>query len=245
MYQRGLFLLVILATGGCLTHLGVAAPVVKKLGDPTNNNYYSNFQEIKTPQVQTSTITNRAPAIRVSGAATKSVSKTVGGTQTVSTTPKSGTYIDATRKSGLHNNLIKGVGSKLSSSSPSGGGGATSDLIQRITNLEQEMATKQEILDAGDGIDITGNTIGLMPDISDLPTRIDEMAQEIDDLNEKVDGAGLSNDYWTAEETQDYLEQHYYTAEYVNQIINQIKPNVVNDFDPGFLHASSGQVEQP
>lgn len=239
MHPKSVILAVILATEGILTSPSRAVPVVKKLGDPTNSNFYS--RDSKDIQIQ------RAPALRTSGATIKPTTTISSSPKVVSTTPKASGYIDSARRSGLHKNLATGLSSKLSSSSttPSGGGSAVADLTQRIVNLEEAMSNKQEALDAGDGIIIDGKTISVSDDLANLPTTLDEINQEIDNLHEMIDGAGLSDDYWTADETQNYLEQNYYTKEYVNQIVNQIRPEVVNDFDPGFLHTEENQGGQP
>ena len=242
LYRNCLIFAVVLATGGILARPAMSAPFVKKIGVATNNTQTNvgNDTSAKT----SATPQQRAPSLRVSGSATESGPKGTGDSGSASS-KMTGTANSA-RLSGLHGNLVKGIGSKLSSNYPTPQPVApgTPDLTQRVIDLESEMATKQEILEPGDGIDIKGNTISVSEGILALPGQMDGLAQEIDDLNDKFDAAGLSDDYYTIAETEAYLEQNYYTQQYLDVIISQLSnPNVVNHFDPGFLH--QGQTQNP
>ena len=88
-------------------------------------------------------------------------------------------------------------------------------------------------MQSGDGIEIDGNTISLNGDAASLPERMEEIAKEIDDLVAQFN----TDDYYTIGETQEYLEENYYTKDEVDKVVSQLSnPNVVNEFDPGFLH---------
>lgn len=197
MYLTGLFLVVILATGGGFIHPSVAAPTVKKIDVVSSTN--SNLTPTKS-----STTSNRAPSLRISGSVGESTSKTANSTKTTTTK----TSDDSVRLPGLHGNLVKGIGSKLSSNySQQPGGVITSDLMQRVINLEEDVATKQEYLESGDGIDIDGNTISLSEEILGLPEKLQEINQELDDLNGKIGTTSLSENYYTIDQTQDYVQK--------------------------------------
>ncbi len=236
LYRNGLFLAIILVTGGVWTCPSVAAPSVKKLGGTIVGNFKSG-----TP----TTINTRAPSLRTINSTTKSASLSNNSKSNTKPSPKTSSSVDSARLPGLHGNLIKGMGSKLSANyaSPTNGGG-TSDLAQRIDNLEKEIISKQETLESGNGISINGTTISLSEEIASLPERLEEINKEIEDLDEKIDAAGLSGDYYTIDETQAYLQQNYYTKPYLDQIISQLSnANVVDQFDPSFLH--QGQNQEP
>ena len=119
-----------------------------------------------------------------------------------------------------------------------------SDLTNRVVALEEQMATKQETLEPGDGIDITGNTIGVTEEIAILPAKVAEMEQRISGLTDFVD----ATKYYTIDQTKTYLQNNYYTKQYVDQIVGDLaNAKVVKVFDPSFLHdgQTGGNQGQP
>lgn len=235
LYRNRCFFMTVLMLGGMLIRPAVAAPTVKRLDGAVNSNVYGNnvnrgtqAKSLTSPQVASS---GRALSLN-----TKSAPKSTSGTKTTTTVPKTTAVADSARAPGLHGNLVKGISSKLSSNytQPSGVGN-TSDLTQRVIDLEAAMPTKQIILEPGDGIVIDGNTISLSQEMMNLPEQIDEINQAIDDLNEQIE-TPLPSNYYTVEQTQDYLQDNYYDKDYVDQVVNQLSNmNVANNFDPGFL----------
>lgn len=236
LYQKALLLAVLLATEGILTCPSVAAPTVKKLGDAISSNTLGTTN--KQTMTKLSTTNQKTPSVRALSLSTKPTSSTAKGTNLIKTTSQTMGSGNSGRTPGLHGNLIKGISSKLSSNytSPTNGG-ATSDLTQRITDLESEMATKQDILEPGNGISVDGNIISLSDEMATLPEKMEKLAKDFDELNKQFD----TDNYYTVDETQEYLQRHYYTKQYVDEIIGQLSGmNVVDHFDPGFLTQSSG-----
>ena len=220
MYQKRLFFTVVLLAAGVLTRPTVAAPSVKKLG--TTNNTVGTIQNNRMALTKLSTTNNRAPSVRALGATTKSTTKATTNTTNTG---------DSARLPGLHGNLLKGLSSKLSSNYTAPASETdTSDLMQRVTDLEAEMATKQGILESGDGIIIDGTTISLSNEITNLPEKLEDIEKDIDDLNEKIEAAGLSDEY--------------YTKEQVDSIISQLSDmNIVDTFvEEDFLQLVQGHT---
>jgi len=229
LYRNKLFLAVILVTGGVLTCTASAAPTIKKIGGTTDNSTQGTMDKGTLTKLSTA---QRTPSIRALG-----LSAQPTATNTVSSASQSAGNGGSMRLSGVHNNIFSGFASKLSSNSGTSTGGnsgsITSNLTQRVTDLEAAMVTKQEILESGNGIDINGNTIGLSDEIASLPERLESVEKDIDDLNDQIKDINLSDDYYTIDEVQ----QNYYDKETVDQMISQLSSmNVVNQFDPGFLH---------
>lgn len=218
MCKKRLFLAVLLLTEGILACPAGAVPSVKKLGGTATNNIQGSIN--KGSLTKLSTASQRTPSVRALGLSEKPATNTTNNTMNISA--KTATSTDSMRLSGLHGNLIKGIASKISSNSSQqqgGGGNITSELEQRITNLEAEITTKQNILESGDGIIIDGTTISLSDEIASLPEEINTITQDIDDLNEKIDAVSLS--------------EEYYTKEQVNQMISQLSDmNIVDTFVP-------------
>lgn len=234
MYQKRLFFVVALITAGVLARPLMAAPTVKKLGGTTSDSFAG-----KGIPARTLTLNQRAPSLRLSNAATKSTTIT---NDTKNTTQKKTSAADSARLPGLHGNLLKGLSTKLSENNKSSGGKDNSDLLQRVIDLEADMATKQESLEPGNGIDINGNQISLTEDITNLPDRIDTISQDIDDLNEKIEAAGLDGEYYTKEQ----IDTGYYNKAYLDPILSQItNAKVAKDFDPSFLHPGQPPKVQP
>ncbi len=229
LYQKALLLAVVLAAQGIFTCPSVAAPTVKKLGDAISSNTLGTTN--KQTMTKLSTKNQKTPSVRALSLSTKPTSNTAKGTSLIKTTSQTMGTGNSGRTPGLHGNLIKGISSKLSSNytSPTNGG-ATSDLTQRITDLESEMATKQDILEPGNGISVDGNIISLSDEMATLPEKIDTINQDIDDLNEKIEAAGLSDEY--------------YTKEQVDSIISQLSDmNIVDTFvEEDFLQLVQGHT---
>ena len=225
MYQKRLFFAVVLITAGVLARPLMAAPTVKKLSGATSDSFAG-----KGTPARTSILTQRAPSLRLSGTTTKSALQTTNDTKNTNTASKSQNATNSARLPGLHGNLMKGLASKLATNGQSSSGGNdNSELLQRIIDLEADMATKQETLEPGDGIDINGATIRLTEDITNLPDRIDTISQDIDDLNEKIEAAGLDGEYYTKEQ----IDTGYYNKAYLDPILSQISSdNIVKDFSP-------------
>ena len=181
----------------------IAAPTIKKFGINTTNNTQDNINKTSLTKLPASP---RASSVRAFG-----LSSTPTNTNnSISVAEKPVTPNNSMRLSALHNSVIKGLSSKLSTSSaqqqpqqPVIDNPDTLDLAQRVTDLETEISTKQETLESGDGIVFDGKTISLTDEILTLPNEIDEINQELDNLNEKI-----------------------------SQIPGA---NVVHNFDPGFL----------
>ena len=181
----------------------IAAPTIKKFGINTTNNTQDNINK--------TSLTKLPASPRVSSVRAFGLSDSQANTNnSINIAAKPVTPNNSMRLSALHNSVIKGLSSKLSTSSaqqqqqqPVVDNPITSDLEQRVMNLETEVSTKQETLESGDGIIFDGKTISLTNEIMTLPDEIDEINQELDNLNEKI-----------------------------NQIPGA---NVVHNFDPGFL----------
>ena len=223
LYLNWLSLAFVLLAEGILAYPAGAVPTIKKL------NTSPDTSKTVTKETLTKLSTPRTPSVRALGLSSGTATTAVAPTQ------KSVSSNDTMRLPGLHGNLIKGLGSKLSSNitpQPGGGGVVTSDLTQRVINLEAEMATKQGILDSGNGINIDGNTISLSDELASLPDKVDDLSQEITDLKQEFD----TENYYTASETRDYLDTNYYTKEDIDKVVTQLSnTNIVNEFDPGFL----------
>ena len=181
----------------------IAAPTIKKFGINTTNNTQDNINKTSLTKLPASP---RASSVRAFGLSNSQANTN----NSINIAAKPVTPNNSMRLSALHNSVIKGLSSKLSTSSaqqqqqqPVVDNPITSDLEQRVMNLETEVSTKQETLESGDGIIFDGKTISLTNEIMTLPDEIDEINQELDNLNEKI-----------------------------NQIPGA---NVVHNFDPGFL----------
>ena len=181
----------------------IAAPTIKKFDINTTNNTQDNINKTSLTKLPASP---RASSVRAFGLSNSQANTN----NSINIAAKPVTPNNSMRLSALHNSVIKGLSSKLSTSSaqqqqqqPVVDNPITSDLEQRVMNLETEVSTKQETLESGDGIIFDGKTISLTNEIMTLPDEIDEINQELDNLNEKI-----------------------------GQIPGV---NVVHNFDPGFL----------
>lgn len=181
----------------------IAAPTIKKFGINTTNNPQDNISKKNLTKLPANP---RASSVRAFGLSNSQATPD----NSINIAAKPVNNNNSMRLSALHNSVIKGLSSKLSTSSaqqqqqqPVTDNPATLDLAQRVMDLETEISTKQENLESGDGIIFDGKTISLTDEILTLPNEIDEINQEIDNLNQKI-----------------------------SQIPGA---NVVHNFDPGFL----------
>ena len=221
--------------------LSYAAPAVKRLGVSNSGNIQKNTvtptKALVTPLKNSATnSTPRTPSVRLVGSSATPVNKVGGGTTSLNSKVKTAGTTEAERLAAIGKNLIKTkVVSSGTSVQPQGVD--NSALIKRITDLENQIDAKQENLEAGDGIVIDGNIISVSKEISALPETVAEMQQDISDLSDKIIAPGSSESYYTIGQTQAYLQEHYYSKQYVDQIVSQLSgANVVNQFDPSFLH---------
>jgi hypothetical protein len=225
--------------GGIITYPSVAVSAINK----THNNAPSVRllgagvkPAVKTFEANNNTSSKKASSVRTLGMTVK---------------PQTNKQLNKTAnnnidRSSMHTNLLKGIGKKIAvtpSIKPSqptqpttSGTTIPADLEQRITNLQNDIDSKQNILTAGNGIDINGNIISLSEQMQNLPERIEEINQKTDNLTDQINNATLPQNYYTVDETEEYLQQHYYTKQYVDAIVNQLSnANVVKNFDPSFL----------
>lgn len=224
MHLDRTFLTLFLVTGVFQTFPVVAAPTVKTFKNPTSSTAYRNTGPTKVahtsmPAKSKTTTSGRAMSLKTTptitstsnntgmGGMSKSANsfgrtpslktKTATGSTGIGSTSNSANSFEASRMSGLHGNIGKGISSKISSNQTSSSGGgwnsssSTSDLERRITNLETEINTKQDVLRSGEGIDISGTTIDVSNEIANLPTRTNQISQQIDNLQGALsDGDG-------------------------------------------------------
>jgi len=203
LHRGAMFLMFVSVILGLSASQVFAAPTVKKFGINTTNNTQNNINKTSLTKLPANP---RASSVRAFGLS--STPTNINNSISVAAKPVNNN--NSMRLSALHNSVIKGLSSKLSTSSaqqqqqqPVIDSPATLDLAQRVTDLETEISTKQENLESGDGIVFDGKTISLTDEIMTLPNEIDEINQEIDNLNQKI-----------------------------SQIPGA---NVVHNFDPGFL----------
>lgn len=202
MRQSAMFLIFISVILGMSASQVFAAPTIKKFGINTTNNTQDNINKTSLTKLPANP---RASSVRAFGLSNSQATPD----NSINIAAKPVNNNNSMRLSALHNSVIKGLSSKLSTSSaqqqqqPVIDNPATLDLAQRVMDLETEISTKQENLESGDGIVFDGKTISLTNEILTLPNEIDEINQEIDNLNQKI-----------------------------SQIPGA---NVVHNFDPGFL----------
>ena len=235
LHQNRRFLAVLLVLVCAFAYSSYAAPAVKRLGMSNSGNIQnSNVTPSKasiTPSKSATSSMSRPASVRLVGSSVTPVAK-VGGTTSLNAKAKTAGTADTERLAAIGKNLVKTK--IISGTSVQPQGVDNSALIKRITDLENQIDAKQENLEAGDGIIIDGNTISVSEEIAGLP-------EKVSDLNDKVDIANLSSNYYTICQTQEYLEENYYTKAYVDQIVSQLSgANVVSQFDPSFLHQNTG-----
>ena len=238
LYRNVFFLAFSLVSTGVLMYPAMGAPTVKRLG--ATNTGGTQVNNVVPPKT-----TPRASSIRTSGSYIKPKTSTNDGT----TSPSIPTSTVASTGSNrlAHVRFLNGIEKKLvpgNTQQPTGSNTDVSDLTNRVVALEEQMATKQETLEPGDRIDITGNTIGVTEEIALLPAKVAEMEQQISGLTDFVD----ATKYYTIDQTKTYLQNNYYTKQYVDQIVGDLaNAKVVKVFDPSFLHdgQTGGTQGQP
>ena len=237
-----LFLLVGLVFVGVFVAPSYGAPTVKRLGmGNSGSNVQSNT--LATPKAATKATTSntqRAPSVRLVGSSARIAPKVAGAPTTLNAKAKTTGVADTERLAAIGKNLIR-TKSMTQQSNVQPSSVENSDLLRRVENLENKMGEKQDALEAGNGIEFDGNIIGLTEEMAALPEKVTQIDEQISDLNDKVDIANLSSNYYTIGQTQEYLEENYYTKAYVDQIVSQLSgANVVSQFDPSFLHQNTG-----
>ena len=242
-YHNKLFLAVVLVLAGALTSPSWAVPTVKKLGMSSSGNIQNNKLTPSKPSASAAKISTtsdqRTPSVRLGVSYAKPTVKTVGNTKISSAKTVSGAntkaanVADAERLSVIRKHLINGNVGTSSGVTPQSQSVETDNMLKRIVALEEQMLNKQEILEAGDGIVIDNKTIAVSEELGDLPEKVSEIDQKISGLDNKVDVANLAENYYD----KGYIQDNYYTKQYVDQIVSQLSgANVVDHFDPGFLH---------
>ena len=228
MLLNKLFFLVGLASSVSLTCPVMAVPSVRILGNATGGKSYGVARDgtAKKTNMQSVGSSKRVSSVHVPVSVAKSASNVSSVAKVTNIAPQGGNNV---RLSGLRGNVIKGVGSKLSSNYTShheNSSGDTSDLEQRIAHLETRVASKQDALEFGDGINVDEhNTIGLSQELVGLPEIVEELNQQIDGLSQQIDEATLPENYYTA----DYIQQNYYDKEYIDHGL--AGANFMNYFD--------------
>ncbi|MFQ6759989.1 MAG: hypothetical protein ACLRFM_01120 [Alphaproteobacteria bacterium] len=231
------FVFCLIATCGVVRAV-CAAPTVRKFGMPTSASDGATTN--KQSMIKMSTANKIAAAVPVVKTTNTPTNNTdANAVNIVSKTPGA----DGARLSGLfHGNIIKGIGTKLSTNyaSPSGGNtsGATSELSQRINDLENALDAKQEALKSGNGIYIDGKTIGLSQEMANLPEKLQEINQEIDDLNEKFSGTNFEQ----IQQIIDNIQNN--TTIYDSGTQEYKRVTIVDDFDEqDFINKQQGSVK--
>ena len=79
-------------------------------------------------------------------------------------------------------------------------------LVDRVNSLEGEVGNKQSMLIAGDGIDLTNNTVSVGENIAVLPNRMDDLADAVEEKISMSDLNTALTDYYTAGEIDDMIE---------------------------------------
>lgn len=223
MRKHVAFFVLLLVTGGLLSYPSMAASTIKKIGGIAHNDVSGDVT--KQSMIKLTTTTPSANTLSLSSQNRDSNTAT---TLNSATSP---------RLPGLHSNIVKNIGAKLTANSDgqsNGGNGNKSDLslssklsgnvistsnksdlAQRVLVLESEMSNKQDILAAGDGTSIDDSTISLTSEYASLPDAVDDINAELDDLNERIQAVELTD---------------------LEPIISQLSNiSIVKDFDPRFL----------
>ena len=79
-------------------------------------------------------------------------------------------------------------------------------LVDRVNSLEGEVGNKQSMLIAGDGIDLTNNTVSVGENIAGLPNRMDDLADAVEEKISMSDLNTALTDYYTAGEIDDMIQ---------------------------------------
>ena len=130
----------------------------------------------------------------------------------------------------IHN---QAVSSGLVKPAPASGAVVSSseftDLKDRVYLLEDQVATKQPMLIAGDGVVIEDDVISLTEDINTLP---DDFAALASQMNEKVDIDNLSSNYYNKLEVEQVINNQI--VQNIDDALREHMP-VVNEFDKEIL----------
>ena len=210
MQKTSLYLIVI---GLVCTDFAIAAPSVKKLGIDvarigTNTTvvHADKTNASTVPQQRLSTVktTKTQPGTTVS-------LNTVGKTSTVAKAPDEsrlslGKYIHATGTA--NGTIVSGTTAPISSSSD------FVNLVDRVSNLENDVESKQAALSAGAGLSLDNNTIALNEDIATLPGQVDELQDAVD-----------------AKISKSEVETNYYNKDAVDAIIQAIQSGMTHKYN--------------
>ena len=182
----------------------VAAPTVKRLG--AQSSYPSNTTVSPSKATGKSNV-SRAASVRsnVNTGKTATITKVNSQNDSNNATTSRLTVGKYIHNKGVASGLIRPNGS----GTPSGQSDEITNLTDRVIQLENKVETKQEQLYAGDGIIIENNTISVDPSVQELPGRIADIEDELD---EKVDIDNLSSNYYTKSEVDDAIEDQVIQA---------------------------------
>ena len=211
LYRKKLFFAVGFVSAGILTYPAAAAPTVKRLGATNTGNIQNSNMTASSKAPST---VQRASSVRTSGSyvepktnATSDATVPVANTSTVGAA-------NSMRLSGIHGNIVKTIGSKISQNQPkpsSGSNTAPSDLTDRVVALEEQMAS--------------------------LPEKVAEIEQKVGDLD-------VANYYTIAQTEEYLRQNYYtkqYVDKIISQLPTA---KIANNFDPSFLHAGQGNSGQ-
>ena len=209
----------------------VAAPTVKRLG--AQSSYSSNTTVLPSKATGNSNV-SRAASVRsnVNTGKTATITKVKPQNDSNNATTSRLTVGKYIHNKGVASGLIRPNGS----GTPSGQSDEITNLTDRVIQLENKVETKQEQLYAGDGIIIENNTISVDPSVQELPGRIADIEDELD---EKVDIDNLSNNYYTKSEVDDAIEDQVIQANdtvYDAATGERTYVSIVDTFNKGILN---------
>ena len=181
-----------------------AAPSVRMLGTNTAR-VGSGATVVKAPTTSAQPTTQRLGTIRPKNIGTvapvtvnKVVSPTVSATSGDESRLSLGKYIHA---AGVASGTISqpGMGAVPGTTSSD-----FVNLVDRVSNLETSVESKQPALSAGTGLSLDNNTIVLDEDIASLPNQVNEMQDEIDT---KISKAEVADNYYTKEQVTNVIRE--------------------------------------
>ena len=253
----------------------VAAPTVKKLGVSSNNNYIQSGARTVSKTSSSSTSSGTSSILRPSassrGASVRSgvssvkpvtVSKTTANTATAASKTTGTTGMDEANarlsvgkyihNSGVNSGYIKPVSTTNEVEAQSRD---ILNLFDRVRDLESELDKKQNVLSAGDGIDINDDTVAVSDVVSALPERIDVLEQNLDTkIDAETLNSTLNEKYYNKTEVQKNITDAVDSAVIAAQQSGNVymtnantnvseKVSFVNVFDEGVLlsNISDGQ----
>ena len=216
-YRNVCFSLIALLSVGGFAHTAWAVPAVKRLG-VANNNYVQN-NNVATPKNASLNSSNlsRTSSIRTLGTAVKPANVA----KPTKTADKSGANIDDRRltvgkyihTSGVNSGYIKPIGN---TTEPQVSSDDFVNLTDRVIQLEK---TKQDNLSAGGGIEIENNVISVSTEIQELPDAVADINEQ---LNEKVDIANITSNYYTKDEVYTKNETQQFVTQHVQNVVENI-----------------------